>query len=330
MNTVGQNTIRRTATVGGGSAVLPVAQTLLDAIEIGTMPMRLLGRTQERVSLIGFGTAPLGSDVTTPDMADEALNFALAQGVNYFDTAPVYGDPNQKYGNAENKLRNLLAAHRNEIFLVTKVNAGRPDRDGVLRQLEESLGRMGVDAVDAVHIHNLGDFDMEQVFAPDGTLAGLREAREQGLLRFIGTSGHLRPARFATAIATGEIDLTMNAINFADDHTYDFPGVVFTEARKHNTAIVAMKALGGAVDWKYDGYANATLADHYELAMRYVLGVPDLACAVIGFKNVNEVRQSVAMARDFVPLTGAEHADLVNKGAELAATRGLYYGPLDG
>jgi aryl-alcohol dehydrogenase-like predicted oxidoreductase len=322
--------IRRAATVGGGSTVLPVAQTIVDSLEIGPMPMRILGRTQERVSLIGFGTAPLGSDVTTPDMADAALNFALEQGINYFDTAPVYGDPDQKYGNAECKLKNLVASHRKDIFLVTKVNAGQPDRDGVLRQLEASLKRMGAENVDAVHIHNLGDFDMEQVFAPNGALAGLKEAQDQGLLRFIGTSGHTRPWRFAAAIATGEIDLTMNAINFADDQTYDFRGAMLAEARKQNTALVAMKVLGGAAEWKYDGYADATLVDYYERAMRYALAIPDLACAVVGFKNVDEVRQAVAIAHDFTPLSEVEHAELVIKGRELAAARGLYYGPIDG
>jgi len=324
MSISSRNTIKRAAIVGGGPTVRPVAPAIVDALEIGPMPIRILGRTGERVSLIGLGTAPIGSDVTTPDMADEILEFALAQGINYFDTAPVYGDPNQKYGNAEYKLKNILAARRKDIFLVTKVNSGRSDRDGVLRQLEESLDRMGVGSVDAVHIHNLGDFDMEQVFAPDGALAGLKTAREQGLLRFIGTSGHTRPWRFARAIATGEIDLTMNALNFADDHTYDFQGLALTEARKHNTAIVAMKVLGGATEWKYDGYADATLADHYTPAMRYVLGIPDLACAVIGCKNVAEVRQAVAAARAFVPLTEAERADLLSKGKELAAARGLY------
>jgi aryl-alcohol dehydrogenase-like predicted oxidoreductase len=321
-----RRSIRRAATVGGGATV---ARSIVDSLQIGAMPMRVLGRTQERVSLIGFGTAPLGSDVTTPDMADEALFYAFRQGVNYFDTAPVYGDPNQQYGNAENKLKNLLAVHRKEIFLVTKVNAGRPDRDGVLQQLEESFQRMGVDSVDAVHVHNLGDFDMEQVSAPGGTLDGLRTARERGLLRFIGTSGHMRPARFATLIAAGEIDLTMNAVNFADDHTYDFQGLAWEEARRRNTALVAMKVLGGATEWKYDGYADATLIDHYEAAMRYGLGIPDLACAVIGFKNVDEVRRAVEFARDFAPLTAEEQAALRNTGRELAAERGLYYGPIE-
>jgi aryl-alcohol dehydrogenase-like predicted oxidoreductase len=292
------------------------------------MPMRTLGRTNRRVSWIGFGTAPLGSDNTTPEEAENALNFALEQGINYLDTAPVYGDPNSKYGNAENKLKSILQTHRDRVFLVTKVNAGRPDSDGVLQQLEESLKRMGVDGVDAVHIHNLGDFDMEQVFAPHGTLAGLQKARDRGLLRYIGTSGHIRPARFATAIETGEIDLTMNVLNFADDHTYDFAGAVLPAARKHRTAFVAMKVLGGATDWKYDGEANATLADYHQRAIRYTLSIPDVDCAVIGFKNLDEVRQAVDVVRAYSPLTDIEHAALVHAGKELAATRGTYYGPI--
>src|SRR5207247_8498475 len=140
---------------------------------------------------------------------------------------------------AEAKLKPALRGTRDRVFLVTKVNPSAADAAGVQRQIETSLKRMGVDHLDAVHIHNLGDFDMNKVLTEEGALGGLKEARRRGLIRFIGTSGHMRPARFATAIATGDIDLTMNALNFADRHNYDFEGLVLPVARKHGTAVVA-------------------------------------------------------------------------------------------
>jgi aryl-alcohol dehydrogenase-like predicted oxidoreductase len=280
--------------------------------------------------MIGFGLAPLGSDNTTPEEATRIVAAALDLGVTYLDVAPVYGSDEQKHGNAESKLKEVLRRRRAEAFLVTKVNSQRPTRDGVLRQLEESLRRMGVDSVDAVHIHNLGDFDMEKVFTPDGTLGGLLEARRRGLLRHIGASGHMRPARFARAFETGEIDLCMNALNFADRHTYDFEGLMLPAARKHNVGIVAMKVLGGAVKWQYDGKTPATLAAHHERAIRYSLGLPGVACAVIGFANEAEVRQAVDVARAYRPLSDEERAALLAEGRQLAAARGEYYGPVSG
>jgi uncharacterized protein len=277
--------LKTSVAVAGGIAageLLPNASEAAPA----TLPKRVLGRTKEQVSLIGFGLAPLGSDNTTPEEAARIINFALDSGITYLDVAPVYGDPKAKYGNAEMKLKEICRTRRKDFFLVTKVNPGSGQtRDGVLRQLENSLKDMGTDHVDAVHIHNLGDWDMDRLFKSDGALAGLKDARGKGLLRFIGTSGHMRPPRFVQAIETGDIDLVMNAYNFADRGNYDFEGLVLPAAKKQGTAVVAMKVLGGAVKWAYDARTPGCFAEHYEDAIRYSLGLPGIACAVIGMAN---------------------------------------------
>jgi uncharacterized protein len=288
------------------------------------LPTRVLGRTKEKVSLLGFGMAPLGSNNTTTAQAESIVHAALDQGITYVDVSPDYGD-------AEAKLKGVLKTRRKGIFLVTKVNPDRQDKEGVQQQIEESLKRMGTDHLDAVHIHNLGDFDMEKLFAPDGALAGLKEARKRGLLRFIGTSGHMRPPRFVRAIESGDIDLTMNALNFADRFTYTaFEEQVLPAAQKQGTAVVAMKVLGGAKSWQYDGRTPATLAEHHEKAIRYSLGLPGVACAVIGFSNVEEVKQAIEVACAYKPLADAERDALLRTGKEIARARGLYYGPLTG
>ena len=288
-----------------------------------TLPTRILGRTKEKVSLLGIGVAPLGDASTTFADAEAVVHAALDMGITYVDVSP-------DYGNAEDKLKNVLKTRRDKLFLVTKVNPQKQDKQGVQEQIEASLKRMGTDHIDAVHIHNLGDFDMAKLFTPDGAIAGLKAARERGLIRFIGTSGHMRPPRFVQAIETGDIDLTMNALNFADRHTYDFEGLVLPAAQKAGTAVVAMKVLGGAVGWKYDGKTPATLAAYHAQAIRYALGLKGVCCAVIGFSNADEVQQAVEVARHYKPLTNTERVALLDKGKELAQARGLYYGPLTG
>jgi len=295
-----------------------------------SLARRTLGRTGWRASIIGFGMAPLGSDNSTPDFVEKTVGYAIEQGINVLDVAPVYGSTGSRYGNAETKLKGVLQQHRKRVFLVTKVNAGRPDRDGVQRQLEESLQRMGVGQVDAVHIHNLGDFDMEKLLGPDGALAGLKAARKNGLTRFIAVSGHIRPARFTRLIDTGEIDMTMVVLNFADRNHYDFEGAVLPVARKHRTGVIAMKVLGGTKGWSYDGRSQANLAQYHEKAIRYSLGLPGVACAVIGFNNIDEVNAALAVARAFKPLDAAEKQALLAEGQRIAASRGLYYGPATG
>ena len=308
-----------------GAAGLLTSAALATRGNAADLPRRPLGRTKVPVSLLGLGMAPLGSGRTSYDEAASVVRAAVDMGINYVDVSPDYGD-------AEDKLKPVLQdkALRERVFLVTKVNPSAQDTAGVQRQIEKSLQRLGVDHVDAVHVHNLGDWDMATVLGPQGTLAGLKEARRRGLIRFIGTSGHMRPARFVTALETGDIDLSMNALNFADRHTYDFEGLVLPAARKHGTAVVAMKVLGGAQGWRYDGHTPATLATYHARAIRYSLGLPGVCTAVIGFGSVEEVRQAVAVARAYRALSGAERAALLAEGKTLAQSRGLYYGPVAG
>lgn len=314
---------RRTFLMGAAGLLgLPPAARPADS---AGLPKRALGRTKVPVSLLGIGMAPLGSGRTSSEDAASIVRAAVGMGVNYVDVSPDYGD-------AEDKLKAVFQdkSLRERVFLVTKVNPSAQDAAGVQRQIEKSLQRMGVDHVDAVHIHNLGDWDMATVTGAQGTLAGLKEARHRGLVKYIGTSGHMRPARFVTALETGDIDLCMNALNFADRHTYDFEGLVLPAARKHGTAVVAMKVLGGAQGWRYDGHTPATLAEYHARAIRYSLGLPGVCTAVIGFGSVGEVRQAVAVARAYRPLSDAERAALLDEGKKLAQSRGLYYGPIEG
>lgn len=314
--------LQNSAIATGGLAMLHPFSARAEP-EAATLPTRILGRTKEKTSLIGIGCAPLGSEHTTFLEAETVVHAALDSGITYVDVSP-------DYGNAEAKLKNVLKTRRDGLFLVTKVNPNKQDRKGVQEQIEESLKRMGTDHVDVAHIHNLGDFDMDKLFTEDGAIAGLKEARKRGLIRFLGTSGHMRPPRFVHAIETGDIDLTMNALNFADRNTYDFEGLVLPAARKQGTAIVAMKVLGGAVGWKYDGKTPATLAEHHAQAIRYALGLKGVSCAVIGFSTADEVRQAVEVARHYKPLSATERLTLLDKGKKLAQARGLYYGPITG
>jgi aryl-alcohol dehydrogenase-like predicted oxidoreductase len=317
--------INRRSFLLGTAGLLALPPSSEAAPDTAGLPTRTLGRTKVPVSLLGLGMAPLGSGKTSAAQAEAVVRAALDQGVTYVDVSPDYGD-------AEDKLKPVFADRktREGVFLVTKVNPKEPTGEEVQRQIERSLKRMGVDHIDAVHIHNLGDWDMAALVAPNGALAGLKEARRRGLVRFLGTSGHMRPARFVTALETGDIDLTMNALNFADRHTYDFEGLVLPTARKHGTAVVAMKVLGGAQGWRYDGQTPGTLAQYHERAIRYSLGLPGVRVAVVGLSTVEEVAQAAKVARAYRPLSAAEQSALLAEGKKLAASRGLYYGPVTG
>lgn len=144
------------------------------------MPRRPFGSTGHLSSRVIFGAAALGS--MDQQRADAVLATMLAGGINHIDTAAGYGD-------SEERLRPFLAAHRTEVFLATKT--GERTGEAARAELERSLTRMGVDSVDLIQLHNLVEPDeWEVAHAPGGALEAMVQARAEGLVRFIGVTGH--------------------------------------------------------------------------------------------------------------------------------------------
>ena len=170
------------------------------------LPRRKLGRTGVEVSIIGIGLASLGMAHYSAKEFESAVEAALDEGVNYFDTQPNYGE-------TEQYLATIARRHRERLFVVTKT--WEKSKASVLASISGSLGRLGLDRVDAVLLNNIGGYDMEQVLGSNGALAGLKEARRRGQVRFIGLSGHYRPEHFARALESGEFDIVMAPFNFA-------------------------------------------------------------------------------------------------------------------
>jgi len=138
------------------------------------------GRTGHDSTRTIFGAAALGSVPQTE--ADRVLELLLAHGVNHIDTAASYGD-------SELRLAPWLREHRGRFFLATKT--GKRDKAGAREEIHRSLERLGVDHVDLLQLHNLVDvIEWEFALREGGALEAAVEAREEGLVRFIGVTGH--------------------------------------------------------------------------------------------------------------------------------------------
>jgi predicted aldo/keto reductase-like oxidoreductase len=307
---------------GTGGLALNTIGLLKGCSSIKLLERRTLGRTGIKISVIGLGFGPLGignySQSELLEVSQAALN---NECVTYFDVQP-------DYGNAEQYLAPLLRTHRDNIFLATKI--WEKSREAVLSSVKNSVRRMGVDYVDAVLLNNLGSFDLNQVFSPDGVLSGLKEAQKQELVRFIGASGHMKTENFVQALDSGEFDIVMPVINFVDRHTYNFEEKVLPIAVKHRVGIVAMKVLGGAVSLDYSTreQRGLLLGEDYEPAIHYALNVPNVSTAIIGCKSIEEIRLAQQAALRYHPMKGDKLDGLLKRGKQLASQWGAHFGPV--
>jgi uncharacterized protein len=304
--------------LGNLAVALPATQgAAAEASRMATVPQVVLGRTGAKVSRLGIGCAYFQRKRVTPDDVTATLRRAIELGVNYLDTAPVYGNP--ETGFAEAKMGPALRELRDKFFLVTKTE--EPTYEGTWKLLKQSMARMQTDRIDLVHLHNFGDEkmwgDRKLVFGDRGAMGALREAKKQGVVRFIGASGHLHPTRFHEALDSGEIDVMMNAVNFVVQHTYDFEHKVWSRAQSLNVGLVAMKVLGGAV--KQEGGFKVD-EKYYEKAIRYALSIPGIAVAVLGLENIAELDKAASVVASTLPLSPEENLELARVGLELAGT----------
>ena len=144
------------------------------------LPTAHFGSTGHLSSRIIFGAAALGG--MSQDRADATIEQVVAAGVNHFDTAASYGE-------SELRLAPWLASNRSQVFLATKT--GERAGDAARAELERSLERLGTDQVDLIQLHNLVEQDdWEQAHGPGGAVEALAQARDEGLVRFIGVTGH--------------------------------------------------------------------------------------------------------------------------------------------
>lgn len=254
-------------------------------------PARPLGATGVIVPLIGYGTAPLGKEKNIP-RADgvRCLHHALDAGITYIDTSPDYG--------SEPVVGEVMQSRRDEVFLATKVN--KRSKDGALEELKQSLQKLHTDHVDLIQVHAVNAWaDWEQALAPDGVLAGLEQARADGLVRFIGITGHTRPELLAHALAQYPFDTVLVALGMADRLVTSPETFLLPRAVERSIGVIAMKVFGhGAFDRR-------------DLALRYSLGLPGVSLAILGLDSTAQIDEAVAHAAAFRPLEEQEEAQLI-------------------
>src|SRR5205085_1340598 len=265
------------------------------------------GRTNERVSILGIGGYALGAAPSLEE-AVAITHEAIDAGVNFFDNAWEYHN-----GRSEEWMGQALKGRRDKVFLMTKVCTHGRDKKVATKMLEESLKRLQTDHLDLWQVHEcVYDNDPERHFAKGGVIEALDEAKKAGKVRYVGFTGHKNPAIHLKMLSYDypfdSVQMPLNAF----DATYrSFQKQVLVEVNKRGMAALGMKSLGG------NGQPITKGVVTVEEALRYAMSLA-VATTISGIDSLAVLRQNLAIARGFQPMTAEEMEALVRRCAAAA------------
>ncbi|MBI3280656.1 MAG: aldo/keto reductase [Acidobacteria bacterium] len=273
------------------------------------MPMRTLGKTGARVSVLAMGCGSRLLSYKEEDKALEALTKALNSGINYIDTAYGYGS-----GKSETWVGKLMPEWRKKVFLATKVNARGYDE--AQRIVEGSLKRLQTDHVDLLHIHGLTNED-DLKAAEEGALKVVLRARDQKMARFIGITSHTDPQTLKLALERHDFDCTQMALNAARAGMRNGKGgmVINPELKTsfEDVALpVAVRKKMGIIAMKVFAQEGLVGKAPIEKLIAYALSLP-VSVAVLGMPKLAFIDANVRVAKSFQPLRKSDMKSLGDK-----------------
>lgn len=297
--------IALSAAAGYFSYANPV-QAMISSLAEGKMPKRPLGKTGFEVGLFSLGGQ---ATVEIPGKETEALeiiNRAIDWGVNYIDTSAYYGraregeDQLPLQGTSERYIGKVLKNRRKEVFIATKTH----DRtyDGAMRHLEKSLKNLQTDQIDLWQIHNVRKPDREnidRIFAPDGVLKAMQKAHDEGMVRFLGITGHESPDQLRILLERFPFDCVLTAVNAADKHHDPVIEKLLPSAVEKQVGIIGMK-----IPARDRIFSNGGIISMKQ-AMEYVLTLP-VSTVIVGVDNLTELEENISIAKNFEPLSEDE------------------------
>jgi predicted aldo/keto reductase-like oxidoreductase len=293
------------------------AEKLAWAVDTKTgMQYRTLGRTGEKVSIMGLGGYHIGSQKDEQDSI-RIIRTAIDNGVTFMDNCWDYngGQSEVRMGKA------LRDGYRERVFLMTKIDGHT--KAAAAAQIEESLRRLQTDHIDLVQFHEVIRMgDPEAIFAAGGGMEAALEAKKAGKLRYIGFTGHKSPDIHLKMLETADahqfhFDTVQMPLNVMDTHFNSFGKKVLPVLVKKEIGVLGMKPMGSGM------ILQSNVVQPVE-CLHYAMSLPT-SVVITGCDSLEILESSLQAARSFRPLSETEVTALLAKTAD-AAREGKFEG----
>jgi predicted aldo/keto reductase-like oxidoreductase len=278
------------------------------------VPYRTLGRSGEKVSIIGLGGYHVGSQASEQESI-RIIRTALDSGINFLDNCWDYND-----GASEVRMGKALRdGYRGKAFLMSKIDG--QTRKAAAAQIDESLRRLQSDHVDLMQFHEvIRETDPERIFGAGGGMEAMLEAKKAGKVRYIGFTGHKSPDIHLKMLNTAFAhEVTFHAVqmplNVMDAHYNSFGEKVLPVLLEHGIGVLGMKPMGDAIILKSK---TVTPIECLHFAMNLPTSV-----VITGCDSLPVLEQALKAARTFRPMSKGEVSAILAK-TDQAARKGQY------
>lgn len=283
--------VQTTAVAAAAVTIVPIAGcTGTSPYDSKGLPTVKLGNTGAKVPVMGIGCGSRWMTIKEDDKALEILEYALSQGLYYWDTASMYGNDQTS---SEERIGKILKNYRSKVFLVSKTEYR--DAEEAKKSIERSLKRLGTDRIDLMHVHAISSVeDAEELGDKGKVLEVLHQYKSEGIIKHIGFTGHASAEGMKRAAELYDFDVMMMALNHQSSKGSEkFEELPAPYAMNKGMGVVAMKVIRPRET--VDGLAASDL-------VKYALTLKEFHMINIGIDSMEVLNSNLELIRNFKPL----------------------------
>jgi len=277
--------LKTTTAATAGALLAPVVACSTSPYDSKGLATKMLGKTGVRIPPLVFGTGSRFM-TATEEVGLELLEFALDNGLYYWDSAAIYKNDNEF---SEERLGKILKNRRSEVFLATKV--GERNADEAKKTIETSLKRLQTDYIDLYQIHSVTNEDEVKKFGDkDGVLPVLQKYKEEGVIKHIGFTGHTSAAAMKLAAEMYDFDTMLIALNHQQKGNEAFEEDPIPYAASKGMGVIGMKVIRPR---------ETVVGLNPDDLVKYALSLNGVTVPIIGMETKEVMQKNIDIIKNF-------------------------------